>query len=397
MQKRVLVVGLAVLLLAASPAAALDALAPGMKAPDFSLPSFDGRTLALSSLASSRGILVVFWSSWSEKSPELLARAEQLHRQLGGKGLGVVGVAVESVTASPEELAPARALAKKLGLTFPLLVDRGLVVFGAYGVVAVPTSVVLRGDGTVVGDLAAYPIAGREDFFDLVEATALGRAPARRPAVAGNQPNPRAVRYFNLARAMVARGLIDQVDGNLKKAIEIDPAFSLPRVLLGQIYRERAVTFEAIQGNGGPVQTLRLSDTERAAFLRDAEHILAGALTVDPASAPALVELAAIHAARREPAAARALLAKALAADASFAPARAQLGALLLRAGDVDAGRRELDAALKLNPLDWRLYLTAAHAYDEAGLPTDAMTHYRKGLELVWQARRDLFPLSYGR
>lgn len=382
---------------AAAPAAALEALQPGMKAPEFSLESFQGKAVALRDFANARAIVLVFWSSWSEKSAEVLDRVQKLHAQSRERGLVVLGINVESPKITPEEMAQARALAQKLGLTFPLLIDRDLAVFGSYGVIAVPTTVLLRGDGTILGDLAAYPIAGREEFFELVEATAAGRAVAKRPAAEGTQPNPRAVRYFNLARAMLARGLVDQVDGNLKKAIELDPGFALPRILLGQTYRERAVAFEAIQFNGQSVATLRLTPEEREGFLREAEQALGEALKLDPASPAALTELAAIRAARRETDAARQLLEKAVAASPSHAPARAQLGALLLRRGDVARGRQELEAAIKLNPLEWRLYLTAGQAYDERGMQAEAMKHYRKGVELLWQARRELFPLSYGR
>src|SRR5574341_2140168 len=397
MLTRVLGTLLLLALVAAGPAAALEALQPGMTAPDFSLESFEGKAVALRDFAGTRAIVLVFWSSWSEKSPEVLGRLQKLHANSRERGLVVLGINVESPRFTPEEIAQARALAQRLGLTFPLLVDRDLVVFGRYGVVAVPSTVLLRGDARILGDLAAYPIAGREEFFDLVEATAAGRAVAKRPVTEGSQPNPRAVRYFNLARAMLARGLVDQVDGNLKKAIELDAGFALPRILLGQTYRERAVAFEAIQFNGQSVATLRLTPEEREGLLREAEAALGEALKIDPASPAALTELAAIRAARREAAAAQQLLEKAVTASASHAPARVQLGALLLRSGDVKRGRQELDAAIKLNPLDWRLYLTAGQAYDERGMKTEAMQHYRKGVELLWQARHELFPLSYGR
>jgi len=397
MLRRALGILVMLTLAAAAPAAALEALQPGMKAPDFSLESFEGKAVALHDFAKARAIVLVFWASWSDKSPEVLDRLQKLHARSGGPGLVILGVNVESPGSAPEELAKARTLAQKIGVTFPLLVDRGLTVFHSYGVVAVPSTVLMRGDGTILADLAAYPITGREEFFELAEATAAGRAVAKRPVVEGKQPNPRAVRYFNLARAMLARGLVDQVDGNLKKAIELDPGFALPRVLLGQTYRERAVAFEAIQFNGQSVATLRLTPEEREGLLREAEGTLGEALKIDPSSPGALTELAAIRAARKETDAARQLLQKAIAANPAYAPARAHLGVLLLRSGDVAGGRQELDAAIKLNPLEWRLYLTAGQAYDERAMKPEAMAHYRKGVELLWQVRRELFPLSYGR
>jgi len=397
MPRHALGILVALSLTAAAPAAALEALQPGMKAPDFSLESFEGKAVALHDFAKARAIVLVFWSSWSDKSPEVLDRLQKLHARSRDAGLVILGINVESPTIAPDELAKARALAQKIGVTFPLLIDRGLSAFHSYGVVAVPSTVLMRGDATILADLAAYPITGREEFFELVEATGAGRKVAPRPVVEGKQPNPRAVRYFNLARAMLARGLVDQVDGNLKKAIELDPGFSLPRVLLGQTHRERAVAFEAIQFNGQSVATLRLTPEEREGLLREAEGALGEALKIDPSSPAALTELAAIRAARKETDAARQLLQKAIAANPAYAPARAQRGVLLLRSGDVAGGRQELDDAIKLNPLEWRLYLTAGQAYDERGMKPEAMAHYRKGVELLWQVRRELFPLSYGR
>ena len=47
----------------------------------------------------------------------------------------------------------------------------------------------------------------------------------------------------------------------------------------------------------------------------------------------------------------------------------------------------ELSAAIQLNPLDWRLHITAAQAYVAKGLLQPALEAYRRGVDLLWQAR----------
>lgn len=387
--KRILLVILALGLFSAAPARALEGLRPGMRAPALSLETLDGRRLALGAAPGARATLLVFWATWGLTSQDVLARAETLSARYGAQGLAIIGVNVESPQPSAGELGRVRGLVGRLGLSFPIALDRGLETFHAYGVVAVPSSVLVGGDGSVLATLAAYPIAGREEFFDVVEATALGRPVARRAVPSGPEPNPRAVRYFNLARTMVARGLVDQADSNLKKAIELDGTFALPRILLGQVYRERALTRETIHVGGEARPTLHRSDDERGMWLREAEAQLGEAVRLDPGNAAALTELAQLHAVRGEVARARALVERALQANPGHSPARSQLGALLLDAGEGERGRAELGAAIQLNPLDWRLHITAAQAYERRGLLREAVEAYRRGVDLLWQARRE--------
>lgn len=378
-------------LVLARPAGALETLRPGMTAPAFTLETFDGRPLGSQELATARVVLVAFWASWSEKSSEALARLQALHVAHAGRGLAVVGINVDSPGTTPEDRGRARALAQKLGVTFPLLVDRGLATFSAYGVVAVPSMVALRGDRTILADLASYPLAGREEFFDIVEAAVLGTE-TKRVVATGPVSNSRAFRYFNLARVLAARGHVGEAEEDFKRAIALDETFAAPRALLGQLYRERALAVDAVRFAGQSIATTRVAPGDRARWLADAERLLGEAIRLDAANVLALTELAAVHAARRGPGAARELLDRALRVNASYAPARAHLGALLLRDGDVERGRAELEAAARLDPLDWRLSLVAAQAYDERGMAADAARHYRRGAELLWQARRE--PLS---
>lgn len=372
-----------------TPGWALEGVQPGMTAPPISLDALDGRPVTLTGFPGARAILVVFWATWSTKSAELLERVEKLAVLHRGRGLAVLGVNVENPGATDAERARVKAMVGRLGLSFPVAVDRGLQVFHAYGVVAVPSSVLLAADGGVLATLAAYPIAGREEFFDLVEATAAGRPVPPRPGVRGPQPDARAARYFSLGRAMAARGLIDQAESNFKKAIELDQAFVLPRVAVGQLNRERALARDSIRVDGQSVPTRRQSEQEQIAWLADAELHLTEAVRLDPGNAAALTELAQVYVARGEVARAQTLLERAIAIDPAFPPAQSQLGGMLMAAGDVDGGKARLDAAILLNPLDWRLHVTAAEAYAGRGLTRQALEGYRRGVELLHQARRD--------
>lgn len=385
----VLLAALALALAVAPPAPALEGLQPGMKAPVLSRETLDGRRITVAGAPGARATLLVFWATWSLAAQDVLGRAEQLAARHREQGLAIIGVNVESPQPSADELGRVRGLVARLGWSFPVVLDRGLEAFHAYGVVAVPSSVLVGGDGTVLATLAAYPIAGREEFFDAVEATVLGRPAHRRAAPTGPQPHPRAVRYFNLARTMVARGLADQADGNLRKAIEADPAFPLPHILLGQLYRERALAREAIQVSGGTASTVRVPAEERQRLLQDAQALIAEGVRLNPNSAAALTEMALGHAARGDVASARELLERAVALDGNYPPARSHLGALLMDAGNAERGRVELGAAIQLNPLDWQLHITAAQAYARGGQLREAVDAYRRGVDLLWQARRE--------
>lgn len=376
------------LLFGAMPAHALEGLQPGMKAPALALEGLDGKRLGFGDFPSARAHLIVFWAGWSAKSPEVLERAEKMWRAHRDKGLVVIGVNVESPGLTEHEVSAVRGQVARLGLSFPAGLDRGLTAFSAYGVVAVPTTVLVTADGTISAALSSYPIAGREEFFDQVEAAVGVRTTVRPARPLGREPDPRAVRYFNLGRALMARGLADQAALELRRAIELDASFSLPRILLGQLHREQAMLRVGIQYEGRTISTVQVSNQERDRLLRDAQAQLDEAVKIDPASPAALTELALVHRARGDRAGARALLERALAQNSDYPLARSEHGALLVEAGERERGAAELAAAIQSNPVDWRLHATAAEAYRSLGREQAAAEAYRKGVELLWQSRR---------
>ena len=104
-------------------------LAPGDKAPSFSLPDADGNTVSLADYKGRR-VIVYFYPAASTPgcTKQACAFRDNLH-ELSDAGLDVVGISPDK----PEKLAKFRDAEK---LTFPLLSDpdrKVLTAWGAYG------------------------------------------------------------------------------------------------------------------------------------------------------------------------------------------------------------------------------------------------------------------------
>lgn len=374
---------------------ALEGLQVGMKAPLVRLKDLSGREVALADQRDANAVVVVFWATWSDNSPAMLERLERLYRKHKREKLRVLAVNVEKQQIDPHDLAEIKKMVVRLGLSFAVLVDEGLKTFREYGVVAVPSTVVVDREGTIRAEMASFPLAQREDLFELIDALAENREITKRKVSSGYQPVPRAVRYYNLARAMVSRGMSDAVDDNLKKSISTDPKFVLPMLLLAKLYRERAETEEAIEYRGSAVVTATFK-AEREKYLKEAALLVENALKAAPQSAPVLTEEALILISRGKRDEAKKRLAEAIKIEGSYTPAHFLLASLLVREGKAEEGEEEFRKAIRLNPLDYQGYLSMAGAYEERGMQKNAVEAYKKVYEMLYK-ERELFPLSYGR
>jgi peroxiredoxin/Tfp pilus assembly protein PilF len=392
--KCTLVLSLAILLFV-TPAAALEGLQVGMKAPLVKLKDLQGKEVALTDQRDANAVVIVFWATWSDNSAPMLERLEQLYRKHKREKLRVLAVNVEKQQPDAQDMAEIKKTVTRLGLTITVLLDEGLKTFREFGVVAVPSTVVVDKEGTIRGEMPSFPIAQREDLFDLIDAVAEKREVAKRQVQTGYQPEPRALRYYNLARAMVSRGMSDTVDDNLKKSIATDAKFVLPLLLLAKLYRERAETEEAIEFRGAAVVTATFK-AEREKYLKEAAQLVEKALRLTPPNAAVLMEDAMVRIATGKSDAAKARLLEAIKMDPSYTPAHFLLASLLVREGKTKEGEAEFRKALQLNPLDHQGYLAMAKAYEERGMEKNAVDFYKKVYELLYK-ERDLFPLSYGR
>jgi peroxiredoxin len=124
-------------------ASGLQPVRQGISAPDFSLHTLDGRSLALSSL---RGKVVVlnFWATWCGPCKDEMPSLQRLKESFKTGEFELL-----AITTDAQREAIARFV-HSLGLAFPILLDETKDVSAAFGVRGLPTTVLIERDGRLL-------------------------------------------------------------------------------------------------------------------------------------------------------------------------------------------------------------------------------------------------------
>ena len=114
----------------------------GDQAPDFSLSALDGTDVSLSELRGN-GVLLNFWASWCGPCRAEMPYLQQIHDEWSYLGVVVLTVNLEE---SPTTV---KKFMTENHLTFPVLLDTQAEVAKAYGVSAIPTTLLIDKDGII--------------------------------------------------------------------------------------------------------------------------------------------------------------------------------------------------------------------------------------------------------
>jgi len=340
--------------------ATLQGLQVGMEAPLFSLNSISGEPKVLSGLIAEKLTVVVFWSTWSSHSERALLMMERLYRKYGSAGLSVVAINVDGQKSSEQVMSEIRLKVEKLKISYPVLIDSGLMTFRDYGVIAVPSTVVLDKDRIIRYELSGFPLVGSEEMFDFISSALNGKQSV--DTATGNtayKPDKRAVRSFNMGKnALTARSSADTAEMWFKKAIESDPKFVASYLSLGKFYLQRNET------------SLAKGLFEKALFL-------------EPGNQVALCELALLLINDGKLDEGKSLLEKALNQRGAYPPCYYYLGTAYAKEGKSDEAFKAFDDAVQLNPLDPAVYIYKGRVCEENGMLQQAAVAYKKALELI--------------
>ena len=132
-------------------------------APAFTLPRLD-RDGELS-LASLRGkpVIVNFWASWCDPCEDEAPLLEAAWREHRDEGLVVVGIDYDDFRGD------ARKFAKRNGMTYPLVYDRGGDMAKLYGLTGVPETFFIDREGRAVGKPVVGGIDARDELREQFE------------------------------------------------------------------------------------------------------------------------------------------------------------------------------------------------------------------------------------
>lgn len=125
----------------------------GSRAPDYSAPSLDGDTVALSSFVGDVVLLNV-WATWCRPCVIEMPALQRLHEELAADGLRVVAVSVDAppglLGSFGEPGGDVREFVEELGLTFLVLHDPRGGIESRYQVHGLPTTFLIDRDGRIV-------------------------------------------------------------------------------------------------------------------------------------------------------------------------------------------------------------------------------------------------------
>jgi peroxiredoxin len=128
--------------LVAAALATSAAVTPSAKAPDFALRSLDGPNLRLQE---QRGqvVMVNFWATWCGPCRIEMPHLARLYEKYRASGFQLLGINID------EDPHQAAAVATKLGVRFPVLLDTEKKVSKLYDLSTMPSTVLIDRDGRV--------------------------------------------------------------------------------------------------------------------------------------------------------------------------------------------------------------------------------------------------------
>jgi peroxiredoxin len=134
-------------------------LLTGRPAPDFALPSLDGKTIRLSDFKG-RAVLLNFWATWCQPCKVEMPWFDEFQKKYASDGLQVIGI----TTQDDSSRASIANFANEVGVHYTILLGNGSTSVAYGGIPLLPSTIYVNRDGLVV--TRAYGLRSRSEIED---------------------------------------------------------------------------------------------------------------------------------------------------------------------------------------------------------------------------------------
>jgi hypothetical protein len=175
--------------------------------------------------------VVVFWASWSPRSAPLLALWQKLSSDYSSHPFRVVTVAADHQEMDAERRAAVGAFLAGNKITLPVGFDEDLALYNRIGVVALPTTLFFRADGSLSHEEPGFPSSADVDLpaalekeLGIARAEAVGEHRGR----LAYQPKNNALLYHQMGINLAKMKMAGKARGKFVEALQRDPDYPDP-------------------------------------------------------------------------------------------------------------------------------------------------------------------------
>jgi peroxiredoxin len=134
-------------------------------APDFNLRTPKGKIVHLSDYKG-QVIIVNFWATWCSPCILEIPHLQAMYKELSPEGFVVLGINIDEA----RHISGIRPLAKKLGMEYPILLDKDRSVMNVYNPSGVlPYNLVINRKGQIYAYFEGYDIGKMNEMKKVVE------------------------------------------------------------------------------------------------------------------------------------------------------------------------------------------------------------------------------------
>jgi len=224
-------------------ASALIGLDVGDTPRDIVLTDLEGKGVNASASFGKKPVIIVFWELSIDKSfinyslDELLFLNDIYEKYKSAYGLEIFAIYTpeEDKGVSEEELRKVKNIRKINKIKYPILIDSGFRAFRDYGVIALPSTVMVEKSGKVKFIYPSFPLTARPVFAEEIRELLGFIAEKKEKHQEKKGDHSQSVRLYRYALQMFKKGLFEQALSPLKKSIILDPSYFRSHNLMGII------------------------------------------------------------------------------------------------------------------------------------------------------------------